>query len=378
MIFENFPHLRVGTCEKILGHGGFATVRLYKCKGKITQCCKAAEATEAPTTQEAIEADMCNKLFVVKHINKTLINEYTTSNLQTHTDAMEFSVEERNKQYEKRLGRLKEIMLNEYTIGRQLDHPNIIKTLALETNGESIVFEHFECIDLLDYVNAYPDLLHTDCINFFMQILDGVEYLHDMGIAHMDIKLENIVLDTKTRILKLIDFGHSLQFRKLKDTPNTEISSSSNEEVDLSELSGIGKNKNDKYNYIYTNLICGTDAYFPPEYFMRKRFRGDQVDVWCCGILLYQLIYESIPWETPTRKDARYGWFEYDMKQYKKLNTRVFYNRHSDLCYEDWFILQMMFYRSLQIDPDARYDIKSIRNLIRSMKFWKRDNLINF
>jgi serine/threonine protein kinase len=44
------------------------------------------------------------------------------------------------------------------------------------------------------------------------QVLSGVEYIHSMGIAHRDLKLDNLVIDG-LGIIKLIDFGCSCVFR---------------------------------------------------------------------------------------------------------------------------------------------------------------------
>lgn len=45
------------------------------------------------------------------------------------------------------------------------------------------------------------------CRRFFKQIVEGFEYLHNIGIAHRDIKLDNILIEEKTRMIKIIDFG---------------------------------------------------------------------------------------------------------------------------------------------------------------------------
>ena len=45
----------------------------------------------------------------------------------------------------------------------------------------------------------------------FRQICDGVEYLHSLGLAHRDLKLDNCVM-TKDNVVKLIDFGTATVF----------------------------------------------------------------------------------------------------------------------------------------------------------------------
>ena len=49
----------------------------------------------------------------------------------------------------------------------------------------------------------------TNCASYFCQLLNAVEFLHAKSICHRDIKPENIIIDRKTNILKLIDFGLS-------------------------------------------------------------------------------------------------------------------------------------------------------------------------
>jgi len=45
------------------------------------------------------------------------------------------------------------------------------------------------------------------CRKFFKQIASAFEYLHQNNISHRDIKLDNILIEANTRVIKIIDFG---------------------------------------------------------------------------------------------------------------------------------------------------------------------------
>ena len=47
----------------------------------------------------------------------------------------------------------------------------------------------------------------STCRRFFKQIFEGFDYLHSRGIAHRDVKLDNILIEVKTKMIKIIDFG---------------------------------------------------------------------------------------------------------------------------------------------------------------------------
>lgn len=101
----------------------------------------------------------------------------------------------------------------EFCIGSTLHHPNIIETLDIIQENDDCFFEIMEYApnDMFSIVMSGM-MSREEIACCWRQLLNGVEYLQSMGIAHRDIKLDNIVLD-HFGILKIIDFGCSTVYK---------------------------------------------------------------------------------------------------------------------------------------------------------------------
>jgi serine/threonine protein kinase len=150
----------------------------------------------------------------------------------------------------------------EIRILKKLDHPNIIRLIeVIHENGYIfVVMEHCEGGTLLDLILA--DKLHdlSDVKRLFRQIAEAVAYLHSLGIAHGDIKPDNIVL-TADGDAKLIDFGYCKE-----------------------SLLGFDEDKS------------GTVQYAAPELFITGAYNTRKADIWSLGILLFVMARGRFPY----------------------------------------------------------------------------------
>ena len=133
--------------------------------------------------------------------------------LKRSTDGVTFAVKqfrdrhswESEKEYSKKV-------TAEFCIGSTLHHGNIIETLdIIHEGGHWYEVMEYAPYDLFAVVMT-GRMSKEEIACTFKQILSGVAYLHGMGLAHRDLKLDNVVVN-EHGIMKLIDFGSAVVFR---------------------------------------------------------------------------------------------------------------------------------------------------------------------
>jgi protein-serine/threonine kinase len=175
---------------------------------------------------------------------------------------------------------------SEYSIAKSLHHPNIVETIRLCTDHArwNHVMEYCSEGDLFSLVSKgwlKGEDKKKDRLCLFKQLVQGVNYLHTNGIAHRDIKLENLLI-TKDSKLKITDFGVSEVF--------------CGTHPGLRESGGqCGKNMAEVR--LCSPGICGSEPYIAPEVLAKK---GDYdprpLDVWSTAVVMIYLIFGGAIW----------------------------------------------------------------------------------
>ncbi|PJF19430.1 CMGC/CK2 protein kinase [Paramicrosporidium saccamoebae] len=86
--------------------------------------------------------------------------------------------------------------------------PNIIqlKDLVIEPESRTPAFI-FELVKNVEYRTLYPTLQDHDVRYYIFQLLRALDFAHSRGIMHRDVKPHNVMIDSETKTLRLIDWG---------------------------------------------------------------------------------------------------------------------------------------------------------------------------
>lgn len=167
-----------------------------------------------------------------------------------------------------------------------LNHPNIVNLIeyskdAVEEKEDGrkipvicIALELAPGGELFDYVATTGKFSDEISRFYFKQLIEGLDYVHQRGIAHRDLKPENVLFDQFFN-LKIADFGFA--------TP-------------LAGRDGTGTSK--------TKL--GTESYMAPEIHARRPYLGASVDLFACAIILFIMVTQHPPFSRAEPSDPFY------------------------------------------------------------------------
>jgi serine/threonine-protein kinase CHEK2 len=117
------------------------------------------------------------------------------------------------KKFERRTGESQrsqtEGLQQEIAVLMSVSHPNVLclKDTFDESDGVYLILELAAEGELFNWIVMRQKLTETETRKVFIQLFQGVKYLHERNIVHRDIKPENILLTDKNLSVKLADFG---------------------------------------------------------------------------------------------------------------------------------------------------------------------------
>lgn len=147
-----------------------------------------------------------------------------------------------------------------------LDHLNVIHVYeVLESSHFIFIFMEFAAGGKLNEHFAVGKPIVEDMARFyFKQLIEGVTYIHSLNVAHRDLKLDNLMLGQHGN-LKIGDFGHAGLFKPGWD--------------------------------IFSTMTVGSLSHLSPEQVTGSPYSGQAIDVWSCGVILYQMLTGELPFE---------------------------------------------------------------------------------
>ncbi|KAG2545650.1 serine/threonine-protein kinase Aurora-3-like [Panicum virgatum] len=156
----------------------------------------------------------------------------------------------------------------EIEIQHGLDHPNVLRLFAWFQDEERVVLvlEYAARGELYKVLRAAGHFTERTAATYVASLAGALAYCHKKQVIHRDIKPENLLLDIEGR-LKIADFGWAARSNAKRHT------------------------------------LCGTIDYLAPE-MIEKKAHDHAVDNWTLGILCYEFLFGSPPFEADEQDDT--------------------------------------------------------------------------
>lgn len=195
-------------------------------------------------------------------------------------------------------------------------HPNVLPIIEADVYDDQfvIVSEYAANGTLRDFLRSLSEPVGTEtALNLTIDMLRGLQFLHEQGIVHRDLKPTNILFQRD--VPRISDFGISRL-------------------VDQYSSSGV----------------AGTFAYMAPEAF--NGVRNEQTDIWALGIILYELLSLEHP----------FG--ESDIPSLVRAITSDQPVPH--LSTHESFTLELVMRKALEKEPEKRY--RTAREMLEDLR----------
>ncbi|KAI3756783.1 hypothetical protein L1987_56606 [Smallanthus sonchifolius] len=220
-------------------------------------------------------------------------------------------------------------LVREVAAMRRLNHPNILKLHEVMATKTKIylVMELAAGGELFTQLTRRGRMKEATARVYFQQLVSTLHFCHQNGVAHRDLKPQNLLLDDKGN-LKISDFG----------------------------LSALPESHKD--GLLHTS--CGTPAFTAPEIIRGKGYDGAKADAWSCGVILFNLLTGYLPFNDGNLPNM-----------YRKMHTR-------EIVFPDWISKQprVIIHKLLDPNPKTRMSVEKLMGLAWFKKSLKPDPVV--
>ncbi|WRT64494.1 uncharacterized protein IL334_001426 [Kwoniella shivajii] len=202
----------------------------------------------------------------------------------------------------------------EIRILKDVDHPNILRLLDYVAHKDDdevqkihLVLELVTGGDMFSYIQKHVHLREDETRWIGWQLISGLKYLHEKGIAHRDVKPENILLHTSCAYPRILlgDFGSAITKSRLLSTLDDGLHHSKPYDANVTSI------------YLPPEYVKGSCGLVPPyegvkEDVGKRWWREERgMDMWATGVTLYWIA----TWRHPYSDINTGHWCQYGNSQ---------------------------------------------------------------
>lgn len=224
----------------------------------------------------------------------------------------------------------------------QLNHPSIAKLFDANTLSDGtpyFVMEYVEGQNLAEYCRQRGASI-DEILKLFRQACESVQYAHSQAIIHRDLKPSNILVKEDGSI-KLLDFGIAKRIVDLQEQP-----------IQAKTLPWLM-----------------TPAYAAPEQ-IRGEPAGTQCDVYSLGVVLYELLTGSLPYNLSNQRPGEAERVLEDQEAMAPSVVAKANSSHLRINQADWKELDILCLKAISKSTRRRY--ASVEALIRDLDHYLR------